>query len=244
MAKNKQFERVLEFENKLGITFNKKELLILALTHSSYVRRRGMGRFTSDNERLEFFGDAVLKLVVSEYLYQNYPNLDEGDLTKIRAQIVSDRMLAQFAKDLKLGEYILFSYGEENAGGKDRQSNLAGAVEAILGALYLDSGIEEAKKFFFRMFSGYEKQALLDGEEVNYKTTLQETLQQQRCELPLYNVLKEEGPEHEKFFYVEAEVLFKGSSLKAVGKGNTKKEAEQAAARRIMIIIDKPNNRE
>ncbi len=233
----KYLKHIKAFEKKLGLDFIDKNLLFSALTHSSFSNYKVEKGKANNNERLEFFGDAVLKLVVSEYLYKKFFDMDEGQLTKIRAQIVSDRMLARFAKDINLGEYMFFSYGEKNTGGKQRKSNLANAIEAILGAIYLDRGIEETQNFFLRLFSGYEKEMILDGTDVNYKTTLQEILQQNKKALPVYTVLKEEGPEHAKCFSVEVEFIYKGRLIKAIGKNVTKKEAEQKAAEKALDLI-------
>jgi ribonuclease III len=227
-----------EFEKMVGVVFEDKQLLQCALTHSSYAKRKGSGpKKMSDNERLEFFGDAVLKLIVSEYLYVKYPDYDEGKLTKIRAKIISDAVLAKMAKHLELGEYMLFSYGEKSSGGKVRSSNLANALEAILGACYIDGGYEASKQLFLKLLAIFEAKILSSDELSDYKTTLQEYMQKRKSELPIYTVQNEDGPDHSKIFVVEVSVEMKSKIITDIGRGKTKKEAEQAAARSVYLKL-------
>ncbi len=210
--------------------FNNKDLLKVALTHSSFARHSKQPG-VEDNERLEFLGDAVLKLIVSQYLFDRFGDYDEGRLTKLRAQIVSDKTLAGFAQSLNLGERILFSFGEKNSGGPARISNLANAFEAILGAIYLDKGLQEATDFLVPYIEKF-------GEEwVDAKSELQELSQKKKIDLPTYRVFKEEGPDHKKQFHIEASVMIEGRTVTAFGDGPSKKEAEQLAAAHLLKKI-------
>ncbi|MFC1755558.1 ribonuclease III [Thermoproteota archaeon] len=225
----------IQLEQEISISFNDKTLLRLALTHSSYGRKRKKHHpLGKDNERLEFLGDAVLKLIISDYLFKRFPDMDEGNLTKIRAQIVSDRTLAFLAKELNLGNYLLLSRGEINTGGKARASNLANALEALLGAYYLDQGIEQVHDFFVTLVQTHQ-QAWHDSDlSMDYKSTLQEMLQQHKLNLPQYIVLREEGPDHKKQFLIQAEIITEADTYKFEGRGRTKKAAEQAAAKNVL----------
>ncbi len=224
-------EQVLEdFQRKHAILFSDKALLDQALTHSSYVRQKQHKKGMKDNEKLEFFGDAVLKLLVSEYLYIKYPDWNEGTLTKIRAYLISDKFLAKLALQLGLGAYIQFSFGERNSGGATRASNLANAFEALLGAYYIDQGLESVRRFLLEVL-----QQSKDGEAIedfmDYKTQLQEWAQQQKLLLPNYRLTKAEGPDHCKVFHVTAHIQKKEHIHTFDGIGQTKKEAEQHAAK-------------
>ncbi len=228
---------VLEsFQIKAGITFQNKELLQQALTHSSFAKK-SHEKGISDNERLEFFGDAVLKLVVSEYLFQEFPELSEGPLTKKRAQIISDKFLSEIATQLQLGSFLFLSYSEKQTGGAARPSILANAFEALLGAYYLDSGYEPVKLFFLRWFKACSEGDSVDLED--YKTTLQECLQKKSLSLPSYQLLETEGPEHKKVFHIEVIVNLEKKTLRRKAKGYSKKEAEQAAAKRLLEALEK-----
>lgn len=221
------------FEQKTGLTFTNKDLIREALTHSSFAKRQSPP--VADNERLEFFGDAVLKLIISEYLYAKYPNESEGELTKKRARMVADKLLANLAQALELGEYLRLSQGEQKAGGKTRASTLANAMEAILGAIYMDQGYDAAKAFFISLLQdvGYNDDSALHDN----KTKLQEWCQQKGLALPKYQVLKSEGPDHEKTFYVEVAIKKQDSPQVAVGYGKSKKEAEQHAAKKLLSSL-------
>ncbi|MCP4050103.1 MAG: ribonuclease III [bacterium] len=232
-------EKTAEFEDRIGIRFNQKHLLFNALTHSSYAGSKGKKGAVKNNERLEFFGDAVLKLIVSEYLYFKFSDFDEGQLTKIRAQIISDKVLAKIAKDIDLGNYIVFSYGERNTGGTKRTSNLANAMEALLGACFIDSGLEVTKSFFLGLLEKYESDLISINSNYDYKTIIQEYMQKKKQDLPKYTVIKEEGPEHEKVFVVNIEIINENEVLQATGNGKTKKEAEQNAAGKALDIMQK-----
>jgi ribonuclease-3 len=225
----KERERELaDLERKLGITFLNKALLNQALTHSSYaheVRQKGI----SDNERLEFLGDAVLKVVMSEYLYNKFPDRAEGDLTKIRATAVSDETLAVISGRLKIGSYLLLGANERRSGGRERRSNLANTFEAILAAIYLDGGLGKARDFILDFLRADIEKISSAGFIKDFKSALQELVQKKGWGLPNYRVVRESGPKHKKVFFIDARI--KGKSF-GQGKGFSKKEAEQEAAKR------------
>ncbi|OGC34216.1 ribonuclease III [candidate division WOR-1 bacterium RIFOXYB2_FULL_48_7] len=217
-------EKVLqELENRLGISFLNKLLLNQSLTHSSY----GHEKSIPDNERLEFLGDAVLKLVVSEYLYNRFPNSAEGDLTKIRAAAISDDTLAEEGQRFELGEYLLLSLNEKKGGGQKRRSNIANAAEALIGAIYLDAGIGKARDFVVELLRQQIDKVSREGYISDFKSALQEYAQKHKWDLPHYRVIKEVGPKHRRLFWME--VRLKGRRY-GVGRGANKKETEQKAA--------------
>lgn len=211
-----------EFEKIIGYTFQNETLLRRALTHSSYANERH--RKSEDNERLEFLGDAVLELVSSEFLFLNYPKLSEGDLTKLRASLVCEPTLAACTAQIQLGEFVRLGRGEEQTGGRRRKSILSDALEAVIGAIYLDGGFTNAKEFIQRFVLDdlEHKQLFFDS-----KTILQERIQA-HCEEALhYELIHEEGPDHQKIFIVQAML---GDKIIGKGQGRTKKAAEQEAA--------------
>ena len=212
-----------EFQSKIGYTFKNRHLLEQALTHSSYANEKHMKKH-SDNERLEFLGDAVLEIVSSEFLFINYPQKPEGELTKLRASIVCEPTLALCTKPLDLGKYLRLGKGEDHTGGRKRKSILSDALEAVIGAIYLDGGFTNAKEFVLRfiMTDIENKQLFYDS-----KTILQEIVQGRQDGELTYEILKEEGPDHNKSFEVRALV---GPKEVGRGKGRTKKAAEQLAA--------------
>ena len=221
----------LEFQNVIGYQFQTPGLLQQALTHSSYANEKHMKKH-SDNERLEFLGDAVLEIVSSEFLYLNYPNLAEGDLTKMRASLVCEPTLAFCTKQLNLGEYLLLGKGEDMTGGRNRKSILSDALEAVIGAIYLDGGFASAKEFIlkFILTDIEHKQLFYDS-----KTILQEVVQGEHEKLT-YDLISENGPDHNKSFTVEARV---GSRVLGEGTGRTKKAAEQEAAYKALLMLKK-----
>lgn len=228
--------KVAELDRLHGLSFRNMALLALALTHSSFSRRT-RNKSLEDNERLEFLGDAVLKLLVSDYLYEKYPALSEGRLTKMRAHLVSDATLASLARHLDLGRYLLLSFGEENSGGAERPSNLANAFEAVLGAMYLDRGLGAVRDFFIPLMENQAEQFLSESDIHDYKTFLQELMQRHQCELPAYHVLKEAGPDHNKIFHVEVVVHIAGVSYRGEGHGSSKKIATQTAAKGLVEVL-------
>lgn len=221
-----------ELEEKIQYQFQNKNLFCQALTHSSYANEHRLDH-SRCNERLEFLGDAVLEIVTSDFLYHKYDHLPEGDLTKIRASIVCEPTLAYCAGDLSLGDYLLLGKGEEATGGRSRNSVVSDAMEAVIGAIYLDGGFANAKEFILRFIMNdiEHKQLFFDS-----KTILQEIVQSQ-TEKPLaYELLREEGPDHNKIF--ESRALI-GEEEIGRGTGRTKKAAEAVAAYHGILKLKK-----
>lgn len=221
-------ERLTELEEKIRYRFRDRRLLRQALTHSSYANEQRINKF-EDYERLEFLGDAVLELVSSDFLFRAEKDMAEGQLTRKRSSMVCEPALAFCARDIALEQYILLGKGEEATGGRGRDSIVSDVMEAVIGAIYLDSGIEEASGFIHRfILSDLEhKQLFYDA-----KTILQESVQQESKETIHYELLKEEGPEHEKTFLVEVLV---GDKKLGMGSGHSKKAAEQQAAYQALL---------
>ena len=211
------------FQESIQYQYEDISLLETALTHSSYANEHQLKK-SQNNERLEFLGDAVLELVTSEYLYTNYPQMPEGEATKKRASMVCEQSLALCAKELDLGNYLYLGKGEERTGGRERASVTSDAMEALIGAIYLDGGFTNAKEFVekFILNGIEEKQLFYDS-----KTTFQEMMQSITTEQIHYEVIGQEGPDHCKTFTVE---LFVGDRSAGKGTGRSKKAAEQAAA--------------
>ncbi len=223
-------KRIKTLEKMIGYSFRKLTLIRRALTHKSYANERKLPP-NQDNERLEFLGDAVLELAVSQLLMDRYPQYSEGDLSKLRAAIVNERQLADLARHFGLGEQLYLGRGEEQTSGREKSSLLADAYEAILGGIYLDRGFEKAAQVIRRHYS-----ALLDStppEEIyqDYKTELQEKSQSLFHAIPRYRLAAEKGPDHDKIFEVE---IFIRNELMGRGSGRNKKEAEQLAAREAL----------
>lgn len=220
-----------EFEEILGYKFKNPELLKNALTHSSYANE-SHSSFGS-NERLEFLGDSVLSLIVSEHIYKNFKNLPEGELTKLRASLVCEKSLSSFSREMKLGDYIYLGKGEQHNHGNERSSILADAFEAVLAAIYLDGGFEAAKKHVMR-FVLPELKDRDDEVFKDYKTCLQEVIQKNPEERLNYVLTGETGPDHDKRFTVEVRL---NSNKIGVGEGKSKKQAEQEAARQALLLM-------
>ncbi|WP_027399255.1 ribonuclease III [Anaerovorax odorimutans] len=223
----------VKFQKAIKYKFNDIQLLKTALTHSSYVNefkndRAHHNKDEQNNERLEFLGDAIFDAVISDELYKKLWDVEEGVLTKLRASIVCERSLARCAKSLSLGKLISLGKGEENSGGRSRNSILADAMEAVIGAVYLDGGFEAAKSFVLSIFGSIIEDALNGKLYKDYKTDIQEILQARGEADIRYIIEKEEGPDHNKTFYVN--LLFNGKVI-GNGCGRTKKEAEQNAAK-------------
>ena len=217
-----------ELESKIGYTFKDKELLRLALTHSSYANEKSQ---KEDNERLEFLGDSVLGFITAEYLFSSLTKKAEGDLTKLRANAVCEKSLAGFAAEIELGEYILLGKGEKMTGGKERPSILSDAFESVSAAIYLDGGMDEAKKFVLRFVS----ESTVDTvQATDYKTLLQEIIQKNPDEHLTYCLAADSGPDHHKEFTVE---VYLNSNCIGTGIGHSKKKAEQAAAAREALRL-------
>lgn len=213
-----------DFELKIGYNFKNIELLKTAFTHTSYANERKI----SSNEKLEFLGDAILEFVVSDYLYANYKKLKEGEMTKLRATVVCEESLHQVALKYHFDDLLYLGKGEKISGGNHKKAILADSVEAVIAAIFLDSGLEEAKKFILENLKEAIEQASKSVGQKDYKTVLQEKLQKHGTVHIEYSIIKEEGPDHDKTFV--AEVKCNGKQL-AVGQGNTKKQAEMEAAR-------------
>jgi ribonuclease-3 len=218
---------IVSLQNLLGVKFGDPALLEQALVHSSYLNEYP-GEIRVSNERLEFLGDAVLGLVVAEKLYQDFPDLTEGEMTKIRAILVRRETLAKVAGGLKLGDYLYLGKGEEATGGRGKPANLAGAFEAVIAAVYFDQGMIAVKKLVLRLLAGEFEQVLGRRGEVDYKSRLQELVQAQHSSPPVYRTIQATGPDHDKLFIVE--VLLEDRVL-GKGSGKSKKLAEVDAAR-------------
>ena len=226
-------KKLHELEGRIGYRFTDRQLLTQAMTHSSYANEHRLNKLEC-NERLEFLGDSVLEVVSSDFLYHKYPERPEGDLTKIRASIVCEPTLAYCAEDIDLGAYLLRGKGEEATGGRGRASVVSDAMEALIGAIYLDGGFANAKEFIHRfILNDMEHKKLF----YDSKTILQEIVQGHTDETLTYVLLKEEGPDHNKSFEVSA--MLDGQEI-GRGIGRTKKSAEQRAAYRGILTIRKP----
>lgn len=224
-------------EGKLEYRFADPGLLALAVTHSSRVHERSEGEPPEgDNERLEFLGDAVVGMLVAEGVYRRYAELSEGALTRLRGALVSRRHLAEVARELELGHYLLLGRGEERSGGRAKAALLANAMEAVIGAIYLDGGLDAARRLVETRVVAPAVEALrarvaADGGMGDFKSALQELLQARRQGQPEYRTIRENGPDHQKEFFVEARV---SGAVLAEGSGSTRKRAEQDAARRAL----------
>ena len=220
-----------ELEKRIGYHFTNQAHLQKAMCHASYANEHRLGHFGC-NERLEFLGDSILGFIVAQYLYETYPHKPEGELTKIRAAHVCESALCGYAKEIGLGEALLLGKGEEKGGGRERASTLADAFEALLAAMYLDSDLEQVKKFLLPIISRHN----LDDETADYKTVLQEYVQQMPGATTSYQQFAESGPDHDKVFsavvYINEEPIGKG-------QGKSKKEAEQSAAKNALNSMKK-----
>lgn len=222
--------RIKGFEKKINYEFNDKSILITALTHSSYVKEHGKGE--KSNERLEFLGDAFFDAIIGEKLFSLFPNKEEGFLSRTRATLVCEKSLAEEARKLQLGEYLMLGNGEDRNGGRHRESILADAMEAIIGAVYLDGGFDAARKMVLNLFhdviedTRHGKYIITD-----YKTVLQEELQSRKITDIKYILIGESGPDHDKTFEVELKV---DGESQAAGIGKSKKQAEQNAAKAML----------
>jgi len=214
-------------QKHLGISFRQEYLLEQAFVHASYINENP-GFAGSSNERLEFLGDAILNFIVAEKLYEEFPELSEGNLTEIRASLVCRDTLAEIAFSLKLGDWLLLGQGEEANGGRTRPSNLANAMEALIGALYLEQGLARARRFIFRQLKPRLDKIKAGKRTPNYKALVQELVQGQKRPTPVYRLVETAGPDHSKQFTVE--ILVEGEVV-GNGTGKSKKAAENQAAR-------------
>ena len=224
---------IKELETAIGYRFHNITLLQNALAHSSYANERWHNSLMS-NERLEFLGDSILGMLVADYLYRTFPDRPEGELTRMRADMVCERALAKIAAQIGLGEHLLLGKGEEQGGGRSRDSILADAVESVIAACYLDGGMEAAKGFIDRFV--LTRVPVSGLANADYKTALQELVQQKRNQLLVYSLVGESGPDHDKVFQVE---LTLNGSLIGRGSGGSKKRAEQEAARVALEALQK-----
>ncbi len=219
-----------QLETEIGYAFKDKNLILKALTHSSYANEKKMEKY-NHNERLEFLGDAVLEVCTSDFLFKEYLDKPEGDLTRLRASIVCEPTLAECARAIHLPDFLILGKGEETTGGRYRDSIVSDAFEAVIGAIYLDGGIEEAKKFIIRfVLNDIENKHLF----YDSKTILQETVQKLYKKKVEYKLISEEGPDHDKKFNVQ--VLLEDTIL-GEGIGRTKRKAEQQAAYQAILKI-------
>lgn len=222
--------RFSELEEKIGYHFNKKERLMRALMHTSYSNEHRMGKL-DNNERLEFLGDAVLEVISSDHLYRKYPDYPEGKLTRLRASLVCEQTLALCSREIDLGSYLLLGKGEAATGGRNRDSIVSDAMEAVIGAIYLDGGFENAEKFIKRfILNDIEKKQLF----YDSKTILQELIQSEHKDQLVYELLKEEGPDHDKQFTTRVMI---GEKELGRGRGRTKKASEQEAAYQAILKL-------
>jgi ribonuclease III len=218
-----------ELQQKIGVQFQNESLLKQAFTHSSYVNEHRKKPY-EDNERLEFLGDAVLELTISQYLFKKHPTMNEGDLTKLRAAIVCEPSLVNFANDLSFGRYVLLGKGEEMTGGRERPALLADVFEAFIGALYLDRGLQTVVSFL----EDFIYPQITDGafsHVMDYKSQLQEVIQRDRNGLIEYKIVDEKGPAHNREFVSK---VYLNDDLLGTGIGRSKKEAEQKAAQQAL----------
>jgi ribonuclease-3 len=221
-----------KFEEISGVVFKNKELLKRAFTHRSYLNEN-RGAESSHNERLEFLGDAVLELMVTEYLFEKYPDSNEGDLTAYRASLVNAVTLSEAAQKINVNDFLLLSKGETKDIGKARQSILANTMEAIIGAIYLDQGYDSAKYFISKNLFHLIDRIVADKSWIDAKSKFQEKAQEKESLTPMYKSLKEDGPDHDKRFTVG---VFLENELIAEGEGMSKQEAEQEAARKALEV--------
>ena len=214
-------------EQLIGIKFKDESLLKQAFTHSSYINENP-GSLLDDNERLEFLGDALLSFVIANELYHEFPNFDEGRLTETRVSLIRQNTLVEIAAGLKLGDYLLLGKGEEVTGGRRKQTNLADALEALIGAIFLDQGLGIASDFVLAKFAARLGELRAMGTKHNYKALLQELTQAKYKQLPDYKIVEAHGPDHDKSFIVEVAL---GEKILGSGTGKTKRAAEMEAAR-------------
>jgi len=216
-----------DFEKKMGVSFQQPFLLEQALVHSSY-DNENPGTSPGSNERMEFLGDAILDMVIAQRLYHDLPNATEGEMTKLRADLVCGDSLARAARSISLGDFLRLGKGEESSGGRNKPANLAGGMEAVIAAIFLDLGSAVAADFILRLFGEEIEKAVTQGGEANYKSQLQEYVQARKQPTPTYRTVESEGPDHDRVFTVEVTVR---DRVLGRGNGKSKKEAETAAAR-------------
>ncbi|MDM8000603.1 MAG: ribonuclease III [Dehalococcoidia bacterium] len=217
-------------QSRLGITFSDVHLLQQAFVHRSYLNENPEFKLGS-NERLEFLGDALLSLVIAEFLFREFPDFSEGELTKLRSDLVRQDSLARLASSLGLGDYLYLGQGEEKGGGRKRARNMACTFEALVGAAFVDQGFEASRDLILRLFSPAIREARQRGQASDCKSRLQEIIQAERQERPVYRLVEAVGPDHDKTFWVEVMV---GGEILARGSGKSKQAAEKDAARQAL----------
>ncbi|MBT5015894.1 ribonuclease III [Candidatus Peregrinibacteria bacterium] len=225
-------DRFQSLEEKIGIKFKDSKTLETVFVHKSYINEIS-DQNVAHNERLEFLGDAVLELVVTEFLYKNYPN-DEGDLTNWRSALVKGAHLAQVSKELDLGSYLILSHGEEKSGGRSKNYILANTFEALLGAIYLEHGYEVSHQFLDKFLLIYLDEILEKGLHIDAKSYFQEIVQEKEDITPVYKLIEEQGPDHSKEFVMAAYI---GERKIAEGQGSSKQNAEQSAAENALKAL-------
>ncbi len=231
MSEEKEFHLL---EKEIKYIFNDTRLLTVALTHSSYCNENRKKGILVSNERSEFLGDSILSVITAEFLFHRFPDADEGFLTRTRAALVCEDTLARFANSINLGDYMLFGKGESvSTGGRHRKSTIADAFEALIAAIYLDGGMEKAKDFVLPFISSSVDSVIKAGTE-DYKSRLQRIVQQTPEEVLSYSLVGEEGPPHDRTFSYE---VYLNSNLLGRGRGRSKREAEQAAAKEALILL-------
>ena len=216
-----------DLQKILGVPFQQQELLTQALTHSSYANENP-GTAPASNERLEFLGDAILGLIVAENLFRDFPAMSEGEMTRLRSILVKQETLARVAESIELGDYLYLGKGEESSGGREKPANLARVLEALIAAVYLDHGFAVTEQFVLEILDAELLKTLYEGTIIDYKSQLQELLQAQAQQTPVYNLIETSGPDHDKKFTVEVK---QGNDVLATGIGRSKKKAETEAAR-------------
>jgi ribonuclease-3 len=221
-------KKIINLTNVIQHSFNNEKLLLTALTH------RSVGKH--NNERLEFLGDALLSYIIAEVLFKRFPNAKEGQLTRLRANLVKGETLAKIAKNLNLGEYIFLGKGELKTGGWRRSSILEDALESVIAAIYLDAGIDKCKLVILNLFKDYINNSKLDLIK-DAKTRLQEYLQANKIKIPQYNLIKVEGEAHDQYFEVECIITHLDKIISARGNGKSRRNAEQISAEQILNII-------
>ena len=226
-------ENVIKAEDFLGVRFKNKELLFQALTHRSYSFEKDL---SETNEKLEFLGDSVLNLIVTEYIYHEFPSLTEGDLAKLRANVVNANFLAEIARKLHIGECLLMGKGAEQTGGRTRVSILGDALEAVIGAIYLDQGMTAAKEFVLNNFRDLIDKRASMGQFGDPKTRLQELVMAKYGNIPRYRTVEEFGPVHDRSFVVK---VYINDHVWGQGVGKSKKKAEQEAAKEALLKFEK-----
>lgn len=222
------------FQKTIGVVFNDISLLEQALVHSSYINENP-GHATGHNERLEFLGDAILGWIVSERIFQEFPEFNEGNMTRLRAALVRRETLARVARTIRLGDYLYVGKGEEASGGRSKVANLAGALEAVIAAVYLDSGGDATREFVLRLLESEWDKAVNKGFKDDYKSMLQMVTQSKFQVIPEYRLISQTGPDHDKVFTVEVIV---NNTVLGSGTGKSKKLAQTSAARSALQRLD------